>query len=178
MRFKVTPAIAKDIYPSSIDANTWNGPIVGPGLDGNYHAFLPIYPKGHLFGAKKIKHGVAAIITGPYNWTNPDMDGKINPGFLTFKNESTGKPVYSLWFGGGVHAANSLDGPFRYPPIFKYPGSNPAPIWHDGAFYMTNQHTKQVLTTSKLGPGGKWTVFANISNSTVPAGVIPEDPFM
>jgi hypothetical protein len=178
MGFKVTPSTAKDIYPSSIARNTWNGPIVGPGSDGKYHAYLPIYQKGQLFGAKKIKHGVADNITGPYTWNKPDMPGKINPAFLTFKNESTGKVVYSLWFGGAVHKADSLDGPFEYPPIFKYSGSNPAPIWHDGAFYMTNQHTKQVFTTPVLGPGGRWTVFANISNSTVPAGVIPEDPFM
>ena len=177
--FKTTPASAKDIYPSNMPANTWNGPIAGPDSDGNYHAFVPIYPKGKLFGAKTIKHGVSANITGPYDWkTKQEMPGKINPAFLMFKNKSSGELVYSLWFGGAVHIAHSLDGPFLYPPIMKYPGVNPAPLNFDGAFYMTNQHTKQVFRTPKLGPGGEWTLFSNISNSSVPAGVIPEDPFM
>jgi hypothetical protein len=37
-----------------------------------------------------------------------------------------------------------VDGPFTEMKAYTYPGGNPAPIFHNGAFYMTNQGTSEV----------------------------------
>jgi hypothetical protein len=180
MRFKVTPAIGKDIYPISDPHNTWGGPIAGPGADGKYHAYIPLYKNGSLWGAKDIKHGTADNITGPYLWnTLPEIPSSINPGFLAFKNESSGRMVYSLWDSSAVKVSDSLDGPFSKVEGFSYPsGPNAAPVWHGGAFYMTNQRTGEVWTTSALAAGQSWTLVANISHSGLKTNTHAEDPFM
>ena len=47
LTYAVTPASAKNIYPSSDPHNTWSGPIAGPDAQGFYHAFVPLYqPSG------------------------------------------------------------------------------------------------------------------------------------
>ena len=184
--FATTPASAKDIYPVADVRNTWGGPIAGPDAGGQFHIYVPIYGKGQLFGAKRIKHGVAANASGPYEFgARPDIaPASINPGLLVFNDYSSAgnKTVVSLWMGDHVVVAGSPDGNFSRVPNFKYPGkANPAPLWHDGAFYLTTQHTLQVyrLAGSTLGaPGVEWSVHANISHASVPAGVTPEDPFM
>jgi hypothetical protein len=33
-----------------------------------FHAFIPHYAVGALFGAKHVLHGTADAITGPYSW--------------------------------------------------------------------------------------------------------------
>jgi hypothetical protein len=55
---------AKDIYNVSIPANTWGGPIIQDGKTaGKYHAYVPKYAAGALFGAKHVLHG-----TGDYGF--------------------------------------------------------------------------------------------------------------
>lgn len=71
--------------------------------------------------------------------------------------------------------ADSPYGPFSK-LAWTTPGSNPAPVFHKGAFYMTNQHTMQVWTTPRLG--GNWTTYAEISHASLPANWIVEDPFL
>lgn len=36
-------------------------------------------------------------------------------------------------------------------PKATYPGGNPAPVYHNGAFYLTNQKTTEIYTTTTLG---------------------------
>ena len=103
---------------------------------------------GSLGGPTSIKHGTADTVTGPWEWSSqPDLPtlGGENPAFVNFKNESR-MTVYSLWVGspGAVRVADSPYGPFTKVEGFSYPGGNPAPIYHDGAFYMTNQGTTHV----------------------------------
>ena len=81
-------------------------------------------------------------------------------------------------------------GPFEKIEGFKYPeipawhaGRGygfvlPAPLYHDGAWYLTEQGTQTVWTTPRLVAGAQWAVFANISHANLTAGVIPEDPFL
>ena len=188
LSYAPTPITAKDIYNQSNPSNTWGGPIVGPEEDGKYHAFIPHYNKGKLFGAKHILHGTADDIEGPYSWsTMTSVAGGINPAFLVFPNASDGgKSVYSLWVRGKIHVSDSASGPFRVLEGVSYPNApnaNPAPIYHNGAFYLTTQHTNTVWTRAHLlpdlaDPDGGWVVFAQISHEGVPAGVTPEDPFM
>ena len=59
--------------------------------------------------------------------------------------------VFSLWVGGKIWIASSPDGPFAVMPKATYPGGNPAPVYHDGAFYLTNQKTTEIYTTKTLG---------------------------
>jgi hypothetical protein len=73
-----------------------------------------------------------------------------NPAFVIFPGEG-GKKVFSLWVGGKIWIAASPDGPFAVMPKATYPGGNPAPVYHDGAFYLTNQKTTEIYTTTKLG---------------------------
>ena len=83
----------------------------------------------------------------------------------------------SRWAHRGIPGSSpSFQGPFSYVDGFEYGsvGGNPAPIYHDGAFYLTTQHTKAVWTTPSLAPGSKWSLFANVSFSNVPAGARPE----
>jgi hypothetical protein len=130
---------------------------------------------------ESIKHGLADSVTGPWNWSAlPDLTENvgINPAFLAYPDPTTGAVVYSLWVSGVVHVASSLYGPFSVVENFSYPFVNPAPIHVNGAFYFTNQHTLQILTTPSVAPGSVWTVFANISALPSPAPYHIEDPFL
>eukprot|EP00041_Stephanoeca_diplocostata_P005579 m.64433 g.64433 ORF g.64433 m.64433 type:complete len:388 (+) comp15879_c0_seq6:144-1307(+) len=176
--YKVSPASGKSLYPISDPKNTWNGPIVGPDEKGKYHLYDPIYPEGNLLGCTNIKHGVADNVTGPYRWdVMPDISGRCNPAFVTYTDAVSGKTKYTLWPSGSeIQTADSPDGPFT--PISGtkgVAGGNPAPLYHNGAFYATSQSTRTVVTATDLS--GPWTVFANIS-VPVPRNVHVEDPFM
>lgn len=179
LAYKTTPALAKSLYNISDPRNTWNGPIV-TGPDGQLHIFVPIYKVGTLEGPTSVMHGIAADVTGPWDWgSRPDLATEVggqNPAFLVF-NQSN-KTVYSLWMGrpGIVRVADSPDGPFVEVEGFTYPGGNPAPIWHNGAFYMTNQQTRQIFTTPRLG--GNWTVYATIAHPDEGNMYHIEDPFL
>ena len=180
--FKTTPASGKNLYNTSDPRNTWNGPIV-TAADGTYHAFVPLYETGSLGRVLTTLHGVATTVTGPYDWAaQPSLNiTSINPAFLVFPDAASGALVYSLWLGGEVHLAPSPYGPFSAVPGFSYPGVNPAPIFHGGAFYMTNQFTTTVYTTPAIAPGGVWTVHANISHAQPNYPTYDyhvEDPFM
>jgi hypothetical protein len=91
-----------------------NGPIVTAPDGKLFHLYDPIYRVGSLGGPTAIKHGTADAVTGPYNWHHlPDMPaGGENPAFVVFKNESTGRRVYSLWMGGTIRVAEDPAGPF------------------------------------------------------------------
>jgi len=175
--FKITPATAKSLYNITDPRNTWNGPIVRD-ANGKFHIYDPIYHVGSLGGPTSIKHGTADNVTGPWEWTSqPDIKtyGE-NPAFVVFKNAS-GKTIYSLWEGGIVRVADSPYGPFTKVDGYVYPGGNPAPIYHNGSFYLTNQHTSNVFTTPYLG--GNWTTYATIDHSMFPHDEYHvEDPFM
>ena len=180
-RYKVTPASGKNIYNSSDPRNTWNGPIVKDETgEYRYHAYVPLYNPGSLGGPPSILHGVASNITGPWvsmrcerlqathlerlcdsplrrrcaqNWhAKPEICQHCgeNPAFVIFPGEG-GKKVFSLWVGGKIWIASSPDGPFAVMPKATYPGGNPAPVYHDGKFYLTNQKTTAIYTTTKLG---------------------------
>ena len=149
------------------------------GPDGKYHLYDPLYPHEALYGAYTILHGVADNVTGPYTWnTHPQLDicGRncINPAFLQF-TDAAGKTQYTLWVDGKVFVADNLDGPFAPFPGFNFHGDlgNPAPLWHNGAFYVTTQQTREVWTTPALDQ--PWTLYANI---TVPRQAAYEDPYM
>ena len=161
-----TPASGKSLYNASDVRNTWNGPIVAAG--GLFHLFVPLYPQGSLGTPTSTLHGVAASVTGPYDWASrPQLPlADENPAFVVYVDAATSKTVYSLWLGGMVRVADSVDGPFV--PVASYPGGNPAPVFHNGAFYMTNQATLEVYTTPAIVPGAAWTVYANISHDALP----------
>ena len=94
-----------------------------------------------------------------------------NPAFVVYTDAATSKTVYSLWLGGMVRLADSVEGPFV--PVASYPGGNPAPVFHDGAFYMTNQATLEIFTTPAITPGAVWTLYANISHDALPPTTPP-----
>ena len=78
-----------------------------------------------------------------------------------------------------MYVADSPDGPFA--AAGHYPGVNPAPIYHDGAFYMTNQFTEVIYTTPSLATSSHWTVYANISHAELPPAADEyrvEDPYL
>jgi hypothetical protein len=176
-----TPKAAFDIYNESDPHNTWGGPVVGPGSeDGKYHAFVPLYEVGSLFKVLSMQHGLADSVTGPWTWTAMNLSQiGINPAFLAYPDPTTGATVYSLWVDGVVHVSSSLYGPFAVVKNFSYPSVNPAPIYHQGTFYMTNQHTLQILTSPTVAPGAVWEVYSNITSALpTPAPYHIEDPFL
>lgn len=94
---KTTPASAKSLYNVSDPRNTWNGPIV-TAPDGKFHIFDPIYREGSLGGPTAVLHGVADVVTGPYDWTLPTLPSNgENPAAVTFPNETTGAPGAWSW---------------------------------------------------------------------------------
>jgi len=181
LAFAETPASAKSLFDSgSSRNNTWGGPIM-TAPDGTFHLFSPLYRNGSLSGPTTMKHGVASVVTGPYDWTtyaDLPLTGE-NPAAVAFVDPATGKKVFSLWVGGQVLVADSPASAFVPVAGFTYPGGNPAPMYHGGAWYMTNQQTTTIYTTPRLAAGAKWAVFANISHADLPADEFHvEDPFL
>ena len=147
--------------------------------DGLYHLYDPVYEQGSLWSVIYTAHGIATDPTGPYNWSaraNISV-ADINPAALVFVNASTGATVYSIWIGGVILLADSADGPFLKSP-YAYPGgdgSNPAPVFVNGTFYVTNQGTTEIWSTPSLDK--PWANFASVTH---PAGLpyTVEDPYM
>lgn len=174
-----TPVSGRSLIPRDDERNTWNGPIV-TGPDGRFHLFAPLYPKTNLGQPTAILHGVADVITGPYDWASkppvpPPVAVGINPAAVSYVDKQTNSTVFTLWVGGGVFAAADLDGPWH--KLGEYPGVNPAPaLAKDGTWFFTNQHTTQLF--SAKSPGGPWSVFANISAALPADDYHVEDPFL
>lgn len=106
--------------------------------------YVPLYKVGSLGGPPTMLHGIAKDVTGPWDWNSrPEMptNGE-NPAAVVYKNVTTGATVYSIWIGGVVRVSSSPDGPFT--DGGRYPGGNPAPLFHNGAFYTTSQGTTTV----------------------------------
>ena len=98
------------------------------------------------------------------------------PKAVVYTESGTNKTAYSLWLGGGVYLADNVDGPFKKLDGFTYPGSNPAVIWHNDAFFYTNSPSMTVYTTPRLRSGAKWTEYGSIGRTGVPPNWKPEDP--
>jgi len=146
-------------------------------VDGKYHMYNPLYKKGSLLSTIDMMYGVADNIEGPYSWTSLVAGGQdfgSNPAFLLYNDSKTGAAVYSLWMGGSakVYVAERPDGPFSE-IAGKLPGTDTAPLFHDGAFYTTTQGTGTIWTASSLS--GPWSEFANM---TAHSNATREDPFM
>lgn len=57
---------------------------VRAGPDGKYHLFDPLYKVGSLGGPPTMLHGTADVVTGPYDWSNPELEaGGENPASVT-----------------------------------------------------------------------------------------------
>ena len=180
LSFATTPISGKNIFNNSDPRNTWGGPIVGPGYDGKFHAYVPLYQKGSLWHVETCLHGLADIPTGPWNWNSAaNFSCGINPQFLAFPNASNpSQTLYSLWERGAFWLSESLYGPFIAQRRAGYEGINPAPIYHNGSLYVTSQTTTLIeMAPSYLGP---WTFYANITHPW-PEAERPynvEDPFL
>lgn len=61
---------------------------------------------------------------------------------------------------------------------FKYPGHNPAPIYHGGAFYTVDGMGAGIYSTPSLTAGAKWSKYSEIALDNVPEHWLPEDPDM
>ena len=191
LRFKVTPASGRSLFPLNKSHNTWNGPIIGPDPGtGKYHLYAPYY--GNYTGIKSLfrvdytLHGSADRIEGPYSWLPHYNWTNINPAALAFPTNSSGgdATAYTLW-DGGVQLASAPGGPWS--PITGVRtgcDGNAAPAWHKGRFYCTSQHTLAVRTAAALGATWEHLSDVNITlanGSNVPyARYLPnvEDPFL
>jgi len=174
-----TPASGKSLYDAGASKNnSWNGAFFA-GDDGRFRAYVPLYAAGSLGGPVSLLHGVADALTGPYTWTTSEVPAAENPAAVVYTDAACGRLVYSLWLGGRVWTSAAADGPFAAVPDFSYPGGNPAPIYHGGAFYMTNQATTQLFRCAALARGAQWTVVANISHAALPTNQYHvEDPVL
>lgn len=86
LSFATTPISGKNIYNNSDTRNTWGGPIVGPGDDGKYHSYVPLYQTGSLWHVEYCMYGLADSPTGPWEWSsNVNFSCGINPQFLAFQ---------------------------------------------------------------------------------------------
>jgi hypothetical protein len=181
LAYKTTPLSGKSLYPESDPHNTWNGAILR-GADGIYHLYNPLYPVGALGGTTTLMHGTSKTVAGPYQWpksafiTIPTLGAFDGPKSLVYTEQNRTK--YSLWLGGNVYTANSAAGPFARLVGFRYPGHNPAPVFHNGAFYTIVSMAAGIMTTPQLVAGAKWTQYASIAQDNVPTNWLPEDPDM
>eukprot|EP00912_Choanoflagellata_sp_UC4_P002185 UC4_evm1s1384 len=182
MTYKITPKSGFSLFPESDPRNTWNGAIIRSD-DGIFHLYNPLYPAGALGGTTTLMHGTSSSITGPYSFpkedyiTIPELGPFDGPKSLKFTDEKN-STKYSLWFGGRVYLANKVEGPFEVIDDFRYPGHNPAPLFHNGMFYNIESMESGIFSTDKLEPGAKWSKYASISQDKVPSTWIPEDPDM
>ena len=133
---------------------------------------------GELGNTTTLLHGTSHNITGPYLWgKQPDIIiPRLGPfdGPKSVVYTEAGKTKYSLWLGGHVYLANHAAGPFTMLEGFTYPGHNPAPIYHKGAFYTIVSMTGGIMTTPRLVTGAKWSQYSSISHANVPTDWIPE----
>lgn len=94
LTFATTPLSGQRIYNASDPHNLWGGPIVGPGADGKYHAYMPMYRNGSLWHVETCLHGLADAPTGPWDWaTLANFSCGINPQFLAFPNGKGHQPL-------------------------------------------------------------------------------------
>jgi len=184
LAYKTTPRSGFNLYTESDPHNTWNGAILRGSDDGLYHCYNPLFPPGELGGTTTLMHGTATNITGPWKW-DPKMDIPIpllgafdGPKSVVFTED--GKTRYSLWLGGNVYLADSAAGPFTMLEGFKYPGHNPAPLFHNGSFYTITSMSGSIMTTPRLVSGAQWTQWTSLAaaRSLVPKDWLPEDPDM
>ena len=157
--------------------NTWNGPIVKVGTQ--YHMFNPLYKRGNLFETQDMMHGIATNITGPYSWRSQGQgDLGSNPAFVTFQDPDTNATTFSLWSGQAsglqIYVSDDINGIFV--PVNGSMGgfSNVAPLYYNGKWYATDQGTRKIRTTPKLGD--PWTLYSEIHATF--KGAYQEDPFM
>ena len=169
----MTPASGKNLWTGDENLNTWNGPIVRA-PDGLYHLYDPVYAHGSLWNTLYTAHGVSTSPSGPFDWSQfPNLTvHDINPAALIYPNSSGSGMVYSVWIGGKILTANSPSGPFVQ--SYTYSASNPAPVYYKGNFYLTDQDTTTIRTTSSLDK--PWTVFTTVPHPKLPYTV--EDPFL
>ena len=162
--------------------NTWNGPIVQVS-ETEYHMFNPLYVKGSLFTTQDMLHGVAEEIAGPYVWHSQGQgDMGSNPAMVKFQDpENNNVTTYSLWAGQSnqfqLYTTTDLHQPFvkvrgSQGPVGGF--SNAAPMYHNGQWYATDQGTRKIRTTTKLGE--PWTLYSEI-NCTY-EGAYQEDPYL
>lgn len=181
LSFATTPISGRSIYNGSDPRNTWGGAVVGPDAAGDFHTFVPLYQSGSLWRVDTCLHGIASTPTGPWDWDSAaNFSCGINPQFLAFPNASNpSQTLYSLWERGALWLAESLHGPFVLQRGGGYSGINPAPLWHNGSFYVTSQATLLIeVAPSFLGP---WTFYANITHPWPTPADAPysvEDPFL
>merc|ERR1712166_628457 len=194
LAYKTTPRSGFNLYTESDPhytesdpRNTWNGAILrgtDEFSDGLYHCYNPLFPPGELGGTTTLMHGTATNITGPWKW-DPKMDIAIpllgafdGPKSVVFTED--GKTRYSLWLGGNVYLADSAAGPFTMLAGFKYPGHNPAPLFHNGSFYTITSMSGSIMTTPRLVSGAQWTQWTSLAAARplVPKDWLPEDPDM
>ena len=93
LAFALTPATGKSLFDSGASRNnTWGG-VIMTAPDGTFHLFSPLYRNGSLSGPTSTKHGVAQVITGPYDWTQyEDLPLPFeNPAAVAFVDPATGK---------------------------------------------------------------------------------------
>ncbi len=153
---------------------------MGPGSDGKFHAFVPLYQPGSLWHVELCMHGLADSATGPWEWgSSANFSCGINPQFLAFPNASNpSQTLYSLWERGALWLSDSLYGPFLPVKRAGNSGINPAPIFINGTFYVTTQATLQIQSSPSYE--GPWAFFANITHPW-PEAERPfnvEDPFL
>ena len=167
LAYDVTPASAKSIHPKNASFHSWGGPVTKVG--GRYHIYLAVGLERALFRHMQhtsMLHGVAPAAEGPHEWHSSITlrPGENNPGLAAWSNASGN--FTSLWLYDHVHVAASPSGPFTSVNS-SFTGGNAAPVYHDGAFYVTTQRVNHVFTAPQ--PSGPWTVHANISTTT-PSG--------
>lgn len=59
---------------------------------------------------------------------------RSNPAFVVFTEPTSGKTQYALFVGGGVFLADGVSGPYTEVGKNAGPGSNPAPMFYQGAW--------------------------------------------
>lgn len=137
-----------------------------------YHLYDPVYEHASLWKVLYYAHGTSSSPTGPFDFTSNISLTTINPAGLVYPGAG-GSSVYSLWIGSDILISDSASGPFV--PTYKSPlGSNPAPTYYAGKFYLTDQATSKLYSTTALDQ--PWVVLGNITHPRLPYTV--EDPFL
>jgi hypothetical protein len=180
------PAAVEPAYGGATNAtlnySTWGGNPVYK--DGIYHLFVARVP-GMLamwYKTSQIDYATSPHITGPYAFQSVVLPAFAHNPQIVHQNFKNGTERFVLFHigHGGIHAADTPEGPFAAVQPANWSCDNPAPYWDAGeeTWYLTCRTKKHGMRTAKH-LGGPWTQIG-LSPPEPPAGPDTwcEDPYL
>ena len=135
----VTPAYG-GVSNATLNYSTWGGNPVYKG--GMYHLFVARIP-GTLrmwYKTSQVDYAVSPNITGPYAFRKVVLPAFAHNPQIVHQRFKNGTERFVLFHigQGGIHAADTPEGPFEPVAPANWTCDNPAPFWDAGAQFAWN----------------------------------------